>query len=228
MMKAGKRCRWSAVVVIGLVAALGGGTVQQAWGQAYYYQPSPEYYHNDTASGTVLGGAMGAITGAIVGGKKHQGQGALIGAGIGAVTGNLLGRSQDEVDAQQAAADVARVQQMNRQAATLAVTNYDLVRMTQAGLNESLIISTMRSRGARLDLSPQSLISLKEQGVSDQVLLAAQDLRSGSQVVTPARPVYVREVPSVVVRPVARYYGYGHHPHSHAYPPGRIHYRVRF
>ena len=45
--------------------------------------------------GTFLGGAFGAITGALIGGKHHSGQDALIGAGVGAVTGNLLGQSKD-------------------------------------------------------------------------------------------------------------------------------------
>ncbi|MFO0792386.1 MAG: hypothetical protein U0805_23240 [Pirellulales bacterium] len=40
----------------------------------YVYQPAPDYYHNDTASGTIVGGALGAVTGAIIGGKKHGGQ----------------------------------------------------------------------------------------------------------------------------------------------------------
>ena len=81
-----------ATVVVGLASA------QPAAAQPYYYQPAPDYYHNDTASGTFLGGAMGAITGAIIGGKHHAGQDALIGAGVGAVTGNLLGRSKDAND----------------------------------------------------------------------------------------------------------------------------------
>ena len=142
----------------------------------YYYQPAPDYYHNDTASGTFLGGAMGAITGAVIGGKKHGGQDALIGAGVGAVTGNLLGRSKDRDDAPRAANGAAAVGQLNQQAAAMAVTNYDLLQMTRAGISEDVIISTMRSRGARIDLSPQALIALKQQGVSDRVVMAAQDM----------------------------------------------------
>ena len=93
----------------------------------YIYQPAPDYYHNDTASGTIVGGAMGAITGALIGGKHHSGQDALIGAGVGAVTGNLLGRSKDAQDEHRAAAGAAAVGQMNQQAAAMAVTNYDLL-----------------------------------------------------------------------------------------------------
>ena len=77
-----------------LVALLAMATLFAAAGSAqaqYQYLPAPDYYRNDTAEGTIGGGAFGAITGAILGGKKNRGEGALIGAGVGALTGNLLG-----------------------------------------------------------------------------------------------------------------------------------------
>ena len=123
---------------IGLIAVampLFVGQVDRARAQQYYYQPSPDYYHNDTASGTVLGGAFGAVTGAIVGGKKDRGEGALIGAGVGALTGNLLGRSKDRADERQAAFGAGVAAQANQQAAAMAVSNYDLVTMTRAGVS---------------------------------------------------------------------------------------------
>jgi hypothetical protein len=214
-----------ATVVVGLAAA------QPAAAQPYYYQPAPDYYHNDTASGTFLGGAMGAITGAIIGGKHHAGQDALIGAGVGAVTGNLIGRSKDANDERRAAQGAAAVGQMNQQAMALAVTDNDLVQMTRAGISEDVIISTMRSRGTRIDLSPQSLIALRQQGVSDRVVMAAQQMGAGSGY-APGAPAYgptvVSEIPpppAVIVEPAYRpypyyyyprpyYYGHYYHPHT--------------
>lgn len=199
--------------------------------QPYYYQPAPDYYHNDTASGTVMGGALGAVTGAIVGGRKDRGEGALIGAGIGAVTGNLLGRSKDRVDEQRAAVGAATVGRMNQQASALAVTNYDLLEMTRAGVSDDVIISTMRSRGVQIDLSPQSLISLKQSGVSDRVVLAAQEMsRGGPYVAGPAPVPIVEAVPTrVIVTPAYPHYGpryrYYHHHHR---PRTHIHYSVGF
>ena len=190
--------------------------------QPYYYQPAPDYYHNDTASGTFLGGAMGAITGAIIGGKHHAGQDALIGAGVGAVTGNLLGRSKDANDERRAAQGAAAVNQMNQQAVAMAVTDNDLVQMTRAGISEDVIISTMRSRGARVDLSPQSVIALRQQGVSDRVVLAAQQMGAGSGYVAGAPtygPTVVSEVPpppAVIVAPYRPYY-YGYYPRPYYY-----------
>src|SRR3954451_22257748 len=97
-----------------LVTGLAMAQVAPAEAQPYVYQPAPDYYHNDTASGTFLGGVMGAITGAVIGGRKHGGQDALIGAGVGAVTGNLLGRSKDANDERRAAQGAAAVNQMNQ------------------------------------------------------------------------------------------------------------------
>ena len=193
----------------------------------YVYQPAPDYYRNDTASGTIVGGALGAITGAVIGGKRHGGQNALIGAGVGAVTGNLLGRSKDAQDDRRAAAGAVAVGQLNQQAAATAVTNYDLLQMTRAGISEEVIISTMRSRGARIDLSPQALIALKQQGVSDRVVMAAQQMGAAPTYYAPPGPTIVSEVPppptAVIVEPGWRPYHYyyprpyHHHHHPHTY-----------
>ena len=219
-------------LALGLVTTVVGlAFAEPATAQPYYYQPAPDYYHNDTASGTFLGGAMGAITGAIIGGKHHAGQDALIGAGVGAVTGNLIGRSKDANDERRAAQGAAAVGQMNQQAMAMAVTDADLVQMTRAGISDDVVISTMRSRGTRIDLSPQSLIALRQQGVSDRVVMAAQQMGAGSGY-APGAPTYgptvVSEVPpppAVIVAPAYRpyyygyygrpyYYGHYHHPHT--------------
>jgi outer membrane lipoprotein SlyB len=208
--------------------------VHQAYGQQYYYEPPRDYYHNDTASGTFMGGALGAVTGAIVGGRKDRGEGALIGAGVGAITGNLLGRAKDRADERQAAYGTAVAAQATQQAAAMAVTNYDLVSMTRAGVSEDVMISTMRSRGAQLDLSPQGLISLKQSGVNDRVLLAAQELNHRpAYVYGPApAPVVTRVVPSstvIITRPRHYWHGpYHHHFDHHHHHHSRIYYGVHF
>src|SRR6185295_18096593 len=124
------------------------------------------------------------------------------GAGVGAVTGNLLGRSKDQADERRAANGALAVGQLNQQAAAQAVTNYDLLQMTRAGISEDVIISTMRSRGARIDLSPQSLIALRQQGVSDRVVMAAQQMGAGSGY-APGSPAYGPTVVSEIPRPPA-------------------------
>jgi hypothetical protein len=215
-------------VCVSLTAAIAFAAARPAHAQ-YYYQPAPDYYHNDTASGTFMGGALGAITGAAVAGRGDRGAGALIGAGVGAVTGNLLGRSKDVNDERRAAAGAAAVGQMNQQAAAVAVTNYDVQQMSQAGISDDVIISTMRSRGARIDTSPQALIALKQQGVSDRVVVAAQQMGPASGYVPPPAAIPVVAAPpvrTVIVEPVPWYY---HHPHYYrhhyhgCYPRTHLH-----
>lgn len=223
------------VAVVLTLTACFAAQVDVASAQQYVYQPSPDYYQNDTAAGTVVGGAMGAITGAIVGGRKNRGEGALIGAGVGALTGNVLGRAKDNSDQRQAAAGAAAVGQLNQQAAAMAVTSYDLVNMTRAGVGDEVIISTMRSRGISLDLSPQGVISLKQNGVSDQVVYAAQQMAAGrgygpTAVVGPVTPVVAVPPPpaTVIVTPGPwRPYHHYHHYHYHR-PRTYISYGVGF
>jgi hypothetical protein len=205
------RGMWLALLCLGcsLVAS------ESANGQ-YIYQPPPSYYQNDTATGTVAGGAFGAITGAILGGRSHRGEGALIGAGVGALTGNVLGRAQDQADERRTATGAAVVAGMNQQAAAAAVTNLDLINMARAGVGDDLIISTIQSRGARLDLSPQGLIALKQSGVSDRVLIAAQNMAAG--------PGYVAgPPPAMIVTPGPPPYWYGPRPYYRSH----VYYRVR-
>lgn len=199
-----------------VVAAL----VPAAAAQQYYYQPPPSYYHNDTREGTVTGAGLGAITGALIGGKKNWEGGALIGAGVGALTGRAIGNARDNADAQQVAVGSSVAAQANAQVAANSVTNYDLVQMTQAGLSDELIISTIRNRGGRFDLSPNGLIGLKQSGVSDRVVLSAQQF-GGTNIATPINPAPVVRVESrpVVVRPapvIHYYHGPRYHgPHHH-------------
>lgn len=188
----------------------------------YTYAPPRDYYRNDTAEGTVKGGALGAIAGALIGGSEGKSpEGALIGAGVGAIAGNLFGRSRDTADRQQAAYGYAATQQANQQAQALAVTNYDVAQMAQAGLSESIIIGAIQQRGARLDMSPQGLIDMKRAGVSERVIVAAQRASAApapyaqpaaqpAAVVVDRRPLYYYEPP----RPrVVFHVGGGHHHH---------------
>lgn len=210
--------------------------VASACAQQYQYQPAPDYYRNNTAEGTIVGGGLGAVTGAIIGGSGNRGEGALIGAGIGAITGRLLGKSKDAADQQQAAAGYAYTAQANAEADRLAVTNYDLIEMTRAGLSDEVIVGAMRQRGGRFDLSPQGLIQLKQYGVSDRVVASAQGYTGPSgvpatQVISPTPPpVYVERAPVFIEpAPVVRlHYGGPRYYHRHRHPRSGASFHFRF
>lgn len=197
---------------------------QQAPGQQapYQYAPAPDYYQNNTAEGTVVGGGFGAIAGALIGsGDGKSPEGALIGAVTGAVAGNWLGRSKDKADQERANAGYNAVAQANQQASVLSLTNYDLIQLSKAGMDETVILNAIQTRGGRFDLSPNGLIALKQAGVSDSVLVAAQRyatqpttiISDQPRTIVRPTPVFIETAPVIVHRPY-------HHPRGH-----HFHYR---
>ncbi|WP_197529174.1 YMGG-like glycine zipper-containing protein [Aeoliella mucimassa] len=217
----------TALVLLGVAVAASSMTsaLAQYPNQEYYYQAPNSYYRNDTREGTITGAGIGAIAGALIGGKKNAEGGALIGAGLGALTGHTLGKARDDADMQQVAVGTSMAANANAQVAARAVSNYDLIQMSQAGLSDDLIISTIQTRGGRFDMSPNSLISLKQAGVSDRVVMEAQRAASVTMAtpINPAPPtVRVVPAPTVYVRPapvIRVYHGYHgpvpHHYHGH-------------
>ena len=59
------------------------------------------------------------------------------------------------------------------------LNNDSVVKMVKSGLGESLIINMIRSQPGKYSLSPDDLVKLKQQGVSDNVLSAMVSKNSG-------------------------------------------------
>ncbi len=177
--------------------------------------------HFDPVTGsTLVGSGLGATTGAIIGHQSgHTGTGALIGAAAGALGGALVGDAQQSRAQRDAA--FAYADRQSQQIAAGAVTNTDVIYMTQNGLGEDVIINAIHTRGGQFDTSPQSLIHLKSSGVSDSVISVMQN--SGSRI---APVSYVAPPPPprpsvIVVEPPPRpiYFGhFGRHHHHHCRP----------
>src|SRR6185369_7791946 len=56
----------------------------------------PNGQPNNTGTGALAGGAIGAVSGATIAGHRNAGAGALIGAAVGAIAGSIIGSSMDE------------------------------------------------------------------------------------------------------------------------------------
>lgn len=145
-----------------------------------------------TENGTLAGGAIGAGTGALIGqATGHTGAGALIGAGVGAVTGGLVGNAAERSE--------RRAEVQAAQARALALT--DVVSMTQQHVSDAVIVTQIRSTGTVFHLSGAEVTWLKQNGVSDPVLMEMQAtaVRYPRRVYTAApvyaEPVYVVEPP---------------------------------
>lgn len=123
---------------------------------------------NYTGSGALVGGGVGAVSGAAIAGEGHGGEGALIGAAVGAVAGGLIGnsldREQQERLRQQTPQTYARVDQGQ----PLSVA--DVKALAAAGVGDNVIISQIRNSHTVYHLSAADIIDLRNAGVSNQVI----------------------------------------------------------
>jgi len=145
-------------------------------------------YHADR--GALFGGLLGAGTGAIVGDALgNAGAGTAIGAGVGALSGAVVGQELDQIEARNRAMIEA---QLGRRVTAGAVTIDDVITMTQAGVDDELIVTHVRANGVARPLETNDLITLQQQGVSTRVIKAMQE-----------PPRVQRSPPPVVVRETA-------------------------
>jgi len=67
-----------------------------------------------------------------------------------------------------------------------ALTNDSIVKMVKAGLGDEIIVSTIQSQPGNYNVTPDALVALKGNGVSDKVLAAMEAKASGVRPATPA------------------------------------------
>jgi outer membrane lipoprotein SlyB len=178
----------------------------------------------NTTSGAAVGTGLGALTGAVIGSQSgHAGGGAAIGALTGALAGGLIGNAEDAYEERDAVIAHAQYERAVQQAHAQAMNNSDLIFMAQSGVSEDVIKTAVNTRGGNFDLSPAAIVHLKNNGVSDRVILAVQSVHVAAQsVVVPTRQIYA-PVPltEVVVVPARRTIGFGVEfgPRHHWGPP---------
>ena len=120
------------------------------------------------AEGAVIGGVLGAAAGGIIGHQSgHGGAGAGIGAAAGALTGALVGSQIKKPGAAQGAQTPQgpNPNQMSIQ---------QIVDLTKQGVNEAVIIDRIRLTNSRFSLTPADIDYLKQQGVSEKVIVVMQ------------------------------------------------------
>jgi hypothetical protein len=149
-----------------------------------------------TGPATRFGTGFGALTGAVLGtGLTGSPEGAVLGAVTGAVAGNLIGQNEDmRSERDGAIAHAQYVEAANAQ----ALRNYDLIRMTQAGVHEEVICNAILTQGGDFQLRTDDIVALKQNGVSDRVLMAAQHAPR-PRTARATSTAYVKTSPSVVV-----------------------------
>jgi outer membrane lipoprotein SlyB len=129
---------------------------------------NPDGTQNNTASGALIGGALGAITGAAIGGPRNGGAGALIGAAAGAIGGGLIGNSMDQEQNARLRAEAPQTYVRVEQNQPLAVA--DVKALAQAKVSDDIIISQIRNSHTVYHLSAADIIDLRNSGVSETVV----------------------------------------------------------
>lgn len=128
----------------------------------------PNGQPNNTASGALIGGAMGAVAGAAIGGPENGGEGALIGAAAGAITGGVVGNAMDQAQAAQLRAQAPQTYARVEQGKPLSIS--DIKALAEAGVGDQVIISQIRNSHTVYHLSASDIIDLHNAGVSGNVI----------------------------------------------------------
>ncbi|MGA2247192.1 MAG: YMGG-like glycine zipper-containing protein [Verrucomicrobiota bacterium] len=129
---------------------------------------NPDGTPNNTGSGALIGGAMGALTGAAIGGRGHAGPDALIGAAAGALAGGLIGNTADREQDARLSAQAPRAYVPVAPGRPTSVP--DVEAMAKAGVSDDVIINQITNTRTVYHLAATDVIGLRQAGVSDKVL----------------------------------------------------------
>ena len=131
-------------------------------------------------TGALIGGAAGAGLGAIIGHNSHgrTGSGALIGGAAGAIGGALIGNEMDKNDRRHERYEDRRASREARyETRASAVSQEDIVRWSNRGERDDVIIDRIDRSGAVFILSSRDENELRRASVSEGVIQAMKDTR---------------------------------------------------
>lgn len=139
-----------------------------------------------TGTGALAGGAIGAFSGAILGGD-HAGEGALIGAAAGLIAGGLIGHEMDKEEQERLRAEAPVTYTRIEQQQPLALA--DIKAMVSAKVSDDVIINQIQGTRSVYHLSAADIIDLHNAGVSEKVI---QYMINTPNTVPPAPPTTVQ------------------------------------
>lgn len=157
-----------------------------------------------TERGALTGGGIGAGVGALAGSLVGKaGAGAALGGVAGGLIGGLAGNEEDKAERQQLEHQLVAAQAA---AALPPLSLEDIARMAQSHTSDQVIINQIRTTGSVYRLNAAQIQWLREQGVSDAVVMEMQNTAARRPVaVAPPPPVIVHEPTPVIVRPAPVY-----------------------
>jgi uncharacterized protein YcfJ len=166
---------------------------------------NPDGSPNNTGTGAIVGTALGAVTGAAIGGPGHGGQDALIGAAVGALAGGLIGNSADREQEARLQAEAPQTYERVYQGTPLAIA--DVKALARAGVSDDVIINQIKNSRTIFHLTAADIIDLRNAGVSDKVVNFMINTASTVEVTSEPPVAYIQQPPpppavdTVVVAP---------------------------
>jgi hypothetical protein len=104
----------------------------------------------------------------------RAGEGALIGGALGAIGGALVGHSMDEADKKKAEENDRYAEKSSYEhhtaATTAAVTKQDVINWTARGTRDDIIIDRIERSGTVYHLTAKDENDLRDRGVSEAVI----------------------------------------------------------
>ena len=132
------------------------------------YTPSGQ--PDRTATGALMGGMLGAGTGALIGNAAghNTAAGAAIGGAVGLLSGALIGNAMDQEHRAALRAQSPQTLQRIEQGQPLSLA--DIKALAKADVSDEVIISQIKSSRTAYHLSTAEIIELKDAGVSNKVI----------------------------------------------------------
>ncbi|MEI8079990.1 MAG: glycine zipper domain-containing protein [bacterium] len=159
---------------------------------------TPDGQPDRTANGALIGGALGAGTGALIGNASghHTAEGAAIGGAVGLLTGALVGNAMEQQHREALRAQAPQTLVRVEQGQPLATA--DVKALAKAGLSDDVIISQIRNSHSVYHLSTAEIIDLKDSGTS-QTVIDYMINTAANAVPTPVPGTVVTEAPPSTV-----------------------------
>ena len=129
----------------------------------------PDGQPDRAGTGALLGGLLGATSGALIGGSSDRGgEGALIGGAIGALAGGLMGDAMDQDQRDRLRRTAPETYQRMDRGQPLSIA--DIKSLTRAGISDDIVLSQIANTQTSFRLSTADIIDLNSAGVSEKVI----------------------------------------------------------
>lgn len=151
----------------------------------------------DAKTGALIGGTSGAVLGQAAGGNPLVG--GLIGLVGGTIIGGAIGNEEDKRENAEYVQAKNEADSRALHGAPLGLT--DIIQLAQKNVGDEIVITQIRTTRSTFQLSAEDLRFLKENNVSDRVILEMQNRRPENALTPRYVPVHHHPRPQYIYGP---------------------------